>query len=118
MSCRILLDENMSPTVAAILRDGGHDDLTVGEARLLSAPDEEILLLAAIEGRVLVTGDLRDFARLVVEWGAARQDFPGVVLMALKNPSSPSIVSLRIEQHITSDPARLRNSLTWLPPVS
>jgi hypothetical protein len=73
--------------------------------------------LAAAEDRVLISADLRDFSRLVVEWNSAGRAFPGVVLMALKNPSSASVVARRIEQHITPDPSRLQNSLTWLPPL-
>lgn len=115
MSCRILLDENLSPSVAAIMQAAGHDVLTIQGAGLLSAPDREILSLAATQERVLVTGDLRDFNRLVMEWNIAARAFPGVVLVALKNPVSPSALARRMEQHITPDPTRLRNSLTWLP---
>lgn len=110
-----MLGENLSPEVATILQAASHDVLTVHGAGLLSAPDQEIFSLAATQERVLVSGDLRDYTRLVVEWNAAGRTFPGVVLVALKNPSSSAALARRIEQHITPDPARLQNSLTWLP---
>jgi len=97
------------------MQASGHDVLTIPGARLLSAPDQEIFSLAAAQDRVLVTGDLRDFNRLVMEWNLEARSFPGVVLVALKNPVSPTALTRRIEQHITPDPARLQNSLTWLP---
>jgi predicted nuclease of predicted toxin-antitoxin system len=105
MSCRILLDENLSPIVASILQVAGHDVLTVRGAGLLSAPDQQILSLAATEGRVLVSGDLRDFSSLIREWIADERTFPGVVLVGLKNPISPSALARRIESN-TSLPTR------------
>jgi predicted nuclease of predicted toxin-antitoxin system len=115
MSCRILLDENLSPIVASILQAAGHDVLTIQGAGLLSAPDHQILSLAATENRVIVSGDLRDFNSLIRERIADDRTFPGVVLVSLKNPVSPSTLARRIEQQIIPDPDRLQNSLAWLP---
>lgn len=56
-------DEHVSRAVIHGLRRRGVNVLTVQEANLLSAQDEEHLALAAAQGRVLFTQDA-DFLRL------------------------------------------------------
>ena len=57
---RLLIDENMSPQLAASLRGAGHDAVHVNEVGLHGAPDSEIMLTAAQLGRTVVTHD-QDF---------------------------------------------------------
>jgi predicted nuclease of predicted toxin-antitoxin system len=58
---RIKLDENMPAAMAQMLREAGHDALTVAEEGLGGTPDPGVLRAATAENRVLVTFDL-DFA--------------------------------------------------------
>jgi len=116
MTCRIFLDEHISPYIAEALRRFGHDALSVREAGLLGASDDALLSIAVEQGRVFISSDYRDFARLCREWNEEGRDFPGIVLMDREgSENSPGEMVARIERHITSDPARLQNSLTWLP---
>ncbi len=80
-----------------------------------SAPDEALMEWAATQGRVILTDDRRDFPRLVHEWNTLGQNFSGVVLVGVGRSGSTGDLLRSIEHHITPDPARLRNSLTWLP---
>ena len=73
---KFLLDENISPLVGHILRDGGHDALHLRDAGLRSADDETVFARALTEGRVVVSGDT-DFGRLVV---AAKHPRPSLIL--------------------------------------
>lgn len=58
MDVRFLIDEHIDHAIVAALRLHGHDALTLAEAHLLSADDEQqILPFAHAESRVLVTRD-------------------------------------------------------------
>jgi len=71
---RFYTDEHVSKAVVKGLRERGVDVLTVLEAGLLGASDEEHLGRARAEGRVLFTQD-DDFLRL----HAAAADHAGIV---------------------------------------
>jgi predicted nuclease of predicted toxin-antitoxin system len=58
---RFKLDENLSPTIAGLLTEAGHDTATVAEQGLAGAEDPDIALVRLDEGRILLTLDL-DFA--------------------------------------------------------
>ncbi len=60
---RFYTDEHVASAVVHGLRQRGVDVLTVPDARLLSATDDEHLVRARTEGRVLFTQD-PDFLRL------------------------------------------------------
>lgn len=80
---KLLLDANLSPEVARLLKESGHDAIHVGDVGLLSAPDPEILQAAATEGQILLTAD--------ADFGA---------LLALSSLASPSVVLLRSADHL------------------
>jgi predicted nuclease of predicted toxin-antitoxin system len=54
---RVLLDENVSPGVATILRAHGHDAVHVNDVTLQGRPDAVIMLWAADAQRTVVTHD-------------------------------------------------------------
>jgi uncharacterized protein with PIN domain len=60
---KLYTDEHVPRAVVRGLRERGVDALTVSEARMLGASDEEHLTFARREGRVLFTQD-DDFLRL------------------------------------------------------
>jgi predicted nuclease of predicted toxin-antitoxin system len=74
---RLLLDENVSPLVADILTDGGHDAVHVRDLGLAGASDERVLKAAQASGRTLVSNDT-DFGVLLVR---LRWSGPSVVLL-------------------------------------
>jgi len=100
MACYILLDEHLSPDIAVIMQNRGHDVLTVQAAGLSSATDDELMRFATAQKRITITGDIRDFTRLAVDWVAAGRSFPGIVLLALRASLSPAAVAQRIEEHV------------------
>lgn len=77
---RLLLDQGLPRTTAALLRNRGLDAVHVGEMGLAQEPDERLLELARKEGRVLCTVDA-DFHQL----------------LALGGWASPSVIRIRIE---------------------
>lgn len=80
-----LLDEMFPPRTAAKLRRRGVDTLAaVEDPDLQGSSDAEILERAASQGRILVTENTRDFARLHVEWLAQNRSHTGIVFVSTK----------------------------------
>lgn len=80
---KLLLDANLSPEVARLLKETGHEAIHVRDIGLLSAPDPEILQAAAEAERILLTAD--------ADFGA---------LLALGSLASPSVLLLRSADHL------------------
>ena len=79
---KLLLDEMYAPSVAALLRDWGHDVIAVKErADLMRLPDGDLVQAATAEGRAIVTEDVKDFAALDRRLSAAGQRHSGLVLV-------------------------------------
>ncbi len=74
---KFLIDENLSPLVAAGLRDAGHEAVHVGDVGLSSAGDSELIEFAAENDFVLMSAD-SDFGTLLAATGARA---PSVVLI-------------------------------------
>jgi predicted nuclease of predicted toxin-antitoxin system len=88
---RFLLDLSVHRQVLPFLQELGHDVKTVGIDLDARTPDQEILALAAREGRVVVTAD-RDFGELVFH---RRQEHAGVILLRL-GPASIDLILKRM----------------------
>lgn len=80
---RILLDAHISGrTVGKALLAEGHDVRALdSEVELEGLSDPEVLELAAAEGRVLVTANIRDFEPLLREWAGESRSHAGVILV-------------------------------------
>jgi predicted nuclease of predicted toxin-antitoxin system len=81
---RLLIDANLSPRVAAWLRDAGYEASHVVDHGLLRATDEVILAHAMDNHQVIVSAD---------------SDFTS--MLALRGLRSPSLVLLRSADHLT-----------------
>ena len=80
---RLLLDAHVSGrAVGKALSEGGHDVQALdSEMELEGLSDPEVLELAAAEGRVLVTANIRDFEPLLREWADEGRSHAGVILV-------------------------------------
>jgi predicted nuclease of predicted toxin-antitoxin system len=83
---KFLVDQNRSPVLAELLRDAGHDAVHTMELGLERAEDDELLLLAREEQRVVISGD--------TDFGA---------LLALANATSPSVILFRSRHRRSAD---------------
>lgn len=80
---RFFLDAHFSARrIAAALRERGHDVRAADEERALDGfEDERLLELATAEQRIVVTFNVKDFARLIAQWGAAGQRHGGCLMI-------------------------------------
>jgi uncharacterized protein with PIN domain len=61
---RFLVDEMFPPTTCRHLAERGHDAVHVRDRGVNARPDPEVSAVATQEGRVLVTENVKDFARV------------------------------------------------------
>jgi predicted nuclease of predicted toxin-antitoxin system len=85
---RFLVDANLSPRVAAWLRDKGYGALHVVDRGLAAGRDREIFEQAAREGRTVLTADL-DFGDILARGGGSGS----VVIMRLRSTNTARITT-------------------------
>ena len=59
---RFLLDQTFPHATCGLLDDRGHDAVHVRDRDVDARPDAEVVAVAAAEERVIVTGNVKDFA--------------------------------------------------------
>jgi len=77
VNVKLLVDENLSPKVAEVLRRDGIDACSVRDRGLLEATDPEVFARAFAEDRVVVTVNVCDFEKLA----SACELHAGVILI-------------------------------------
>jgi len=83
---RIIANENVSGSVIRVLRDRGHDVLSVKES-MRSESDEAVLARAQADQRLVVTHD-KDFGELAFRYGLPANC--GVILLRLSGADPES----------------------------
>lgn len=80
---RLFLDAHVSGRrIGRVLRESGHDVRAADEEEELAGlEDEALLALAASEGRVLVTFDVKDFLPILREWAEGGRQHAGCILV-------------------------------------
>jgi len=114
---RFLIDNALSPALADLLRDAGHDARHVREIGLQHATDEEIFKLATVEDLILVSADT-DFATLLATRSAPK---PSLMLFRGEGSRRPealaTVILANVDQLmdaleagciVTFEPSRLR----------
>ncbi len=122
---RLYLDEDVDILLGRLLAVHGHDILTAVDAGRLGQSDEDHLLFAAAEGRILITHNRLDFERLAVAWWNQGRDHAGIILAVRRraylrsgapHPERPGTVRPgRLAKYRS---LRLRQSGRWVCPCS
>lgn len=104
---RFLVDQPVSPIVAAWLCDHGHDAIHARDLGLSRAKDMELVALAIRDDRIIITADL-DFPRLVA---LSQRDRPAMIVFRAGNITDAQMVRLvqRVLEHV--EPQELERSI-------
>ncbi|MBJ7599294.1 MAG: hypothetical protein DLM67_19710 [Candidatus Nephthysia bennettiae] len=117
---KILLDEMLDASIAEQLCRRGYDAMaTQGNAQLQGKQDRELLRGARKLGRLIVTDNVADFARLHRQCLAEGEDHAGIILVSpARYPRSKRTIGIWVEgltgllQYHAE--ASLENTCTWL----
>lgn len=85
---RFKVDENLHDEVAELLRQHGHDAVTVYDQHMQGQPDEIVAAICRQEGRAVVTQDL-DFSNILAY---PPHDYAGIIVLRLHDQSRPAAV--------------------------
>ena len=118
---KALLDEQLSPHIAVLLRQAGLDVIAVAErAELVGSNDRAIFEVASSEGRAVVTNNIKDFRPLAAESLATGGTHPGLILLPstrTRNRAAVAALATCIEQVLRDHPDGLDDSEYWIGPL-
>ena len=118
---RAILDEQLSPQIAVVLRKTGYDvDAVVDREDLAGCSDRIILEVAHREGRAVVTNNIKDFRPLAAEWLAQGRVHAGLILLPsarTRTRNAIAAVAGAIESVFRDHPDGLSGSERWIGPL-
>ena len=118
---RAILDEQLSPQIAVLLRQADHDvDAVADREDLAGCSDRIILEVACSEGRAVVTNNIKDFRPLAAEWLAQGRVHAGLILLPstrTQTRSAIAAVAAAIEKILRDHPDGLNGSERWIGPL-
>ncbi len=109
---KLYLDEDISQTVAVVLRSRGFDAVSVHEAGMRGKTDEEQMAYAINDGRVLLTFNAKHFAPLAKQLYKNGQSHFGIVISKQVNLSEMIRLIVRMLKAGKADD--LKDSFMWL----
>lgn len=80
MKPRLYLDEDIPPVLARLLRDAGYDAVSVHDVGAIGLSDDEQLVRASADARVLVSCNYRDFIAIGRDWAREGRRHSGVIV--------------------------------------
>jgi predicted nuclease of predicted toxin-antitoxin system len=79
---KALLDEQLSPRIAKLLRDRGYDVQAVVDRRDLAGRSDRVILEVAVaEERAVITNNVKDFRPLAAERLVRGDSYAGLILL-------------------------------------
>lgn len=107
---RIKADENIPGSGIDLLKQHGHDVMTVREQGLAGAADEAVFQACKAEDRTLITLD-RDFGQVL---RFPPQDTAGIVVLELGAPASPDLFRNRLRGFLALAGSRSVSGELWI----
>lgn len=118
---KAVLDEHLSPQIAALLREAGHDVVAVVERDdLVGRSDRAVFEFAASEGRAVITNNIKDFRPLAAEWLAAGRNHPGLILLPAartRTRAAAPLLADAIDEVLRAHPDGIAGSERWIGPL-
>jgi hypothetical protein len=114
---RLFLDAHVSGRVIArALRGRGHDVRAANEEPALDGWEDEALLeLAAVDERIMITFNVKDFPRIVTQWAAAGKHHAGCLVLVGIDHAEFGLILRVIDAALASRPdhAAWRDYAAW-----
>jgi predicted nuclease of predicted toxin-antitoxin system len=117
---RAILDEQLSPQIAVLLRQAGYDVDAVADREDLVGRRDRIIEVAYGEGRAVVTNNIKDFRPLAAEWLAQGRVHAGLILLPstrTRTRNAITAVAGAIENVLRDHPDGLSGSERWIGPL-
>ena len=118
---RAILEEQLSPQIAVLLRQAGYDvDAVADREDLAGRSDRIIFEVASSEGRAVVTNNIKDFRPLAAEWLAHGRVHAGLILLPstrTRTRNAIAAVAAAIDNVLRGHPDRLSGSERWIGPL-
>jgi predicted nuclease of predicted toxin-antitoxin system len=119
---RAILDEQLSPQIAALLRKAGYDvDAVADREDLAGRSDRIVFEVASSEDRAVVTNNIKDFRPLAAEWLAQGRVHAGLILLPsarTRTRHAIAIIAGAIETVLRDHPDGLTCSERWIGPLT
>ena len=116
---KALLDEQLAPRIAELLRDHGHDVQAVGDRRDLAGRSDRVILEVAVaEKRAVITNNVKDFRPLAAERLARGESHAGLILLPSTRTRTRGAVEMlanAIEQILREHPDGMPATERWDP---
>lgn len=118
---KAILDEQLSPQIAVLLRKAGHDVEAVADrADLVGRTDRSVFEVACREGRAVVTNNIKDFRPIAAEWLAQGRVHAGLILLPSSRTRSRDAigaVAAAIGVVLRDHPDGLNGRERWIGPL-
>jgi predicted nuclease of predicted toxin-antitoxin system len=116
---KALLDEQLSPQIAVLLRKAGYDVEAVAERDdLVGSSDRVVFEAACREGRAVVTNNIKDFRPLAAEYLAQGRVHAGLVLLpSARSRDAIAAIARAIDNVLEENPDGLNASERWIGPL-
>ena len=118
---RAILDEQLSPQIAVLLRQSGYDVHAVADREDLAGRSDRLILeVACGEGRAVVTNNIKDFRPPAAEWLAQGRVHTGLILLPstrTRTRGAIAAVAAAIENVLRNHPDGLSGSERWIAPL-
>jgi hypothetical protein len=118
---KALLDEQLSPQIAAFLRQAGLDvDAVADRPDLIGRSDRFIFEVACSEDRAVITNNIKDFRPLAAQWLARGRVHAGLILLPSSRTRTRAAITMladRIARVLRDNPDGLASSERWIGPL-
>jgi predicted nuclease of predicted toxin-antitoxin system len=118
---KALLDEQLSPRIAELLRHRSHDVEAVVDRRDLAGRSDRVILEVAVEEeRAVITNNVKDFRPLAAERLARGESHAGLILLPARRTRTRAAVEMladSVDQIVRAHPDGLWATERWVPPA-
>ena len=118
---KALLDEQLSPQIAVLLRQVGLDVEAVADRPdLVGRSDMVIFEVACREDRAVITNNIKDFRPLAAQWLAQGRVHGGLILLPsarTRTRAATTMLADRIACILQDNPDGLTSSERWISPL-